>query len=67
MFPKYLDDKLLVTVPLPITKLLTKYFDEVVMIHETNGYDDIQRKALKLTDFTEHASLVRAEWHKYAE
>ena len=59
MFAKYLDDKLLVTVPLPITTLLEKYFVELVLISETISYNDNTRKDLNITESTRHATLVK--------
>ena len=44
VFAKYFYDKLLITLPLPITTLLTKYFVDVVQISETISYNDNTRK-----------------------
>ena len=67
VFPQYLDDKLLVTVLLPITTILTKYFVEIVLINETTSYNDNQTKELKIADYTRHATLVLEKWKNYAD
>ena len=50
IYPKYLKDKLLVTGPVPASKLLKEYFYAQIFINETTNFTDQERNNLKITE-----------------
>ena len=66
MYPKYLENILLVTGPVPSSELLQKYL-YALFINETIDFTDQERKKLKMTESTKHEALITTHLQSYLD